>query len=357
LIKLKNHPNINIGMEVLLMKAIRLNSPEHLTVEDIPAPELKPGWAIIEMRHAIICGSDKRWYKVGAHKMPLTLGHELSGIVHKVADKADEGLIGKPVSIIPLMNCGVCDVCKSGRYNLCSHYTYLGSSFDGGFAEQVAVPVRNLVPVPASLGLDEVAAVDPFSVGLHALRMADYRGGQTAIVFGAGAIGLTTASYLIDVFGAPEVTVADVAPEKLEVARKLGAKTINLSVEKDLSAYHADVIIIATAAPSAIGTAFYMVNKRGVIAVPGIAYNSIELPSKTWEQLLRREAKVTGSWNYVWSAMPENEWQTTINYMEMKRIKPRNIITHHFKLDQAVEAFDTAFNNPKSVVVMFDINC
>lgn len=339
------------------MKAVRLNGPENITVEDIPAPKLNPGWAIVEMRHAIICGSDKRWYKVGAHKMPLTLGHELSGVVREVADKSAEDLVGKAVSIIPLMNCGVCEVCRSGRYNLCSHYSYLGSSYDGGFAEQVAVPVQNLIPVPTSLDLDEVASIDPFSVGLHALRQADYRGGQSAIVLGAGAVGLTTTNYLIDVFGAQDVTVGDVVPEKLEIAGKLGAKTFNLATEKDLSAYHADVVVIATAAPSAINAAFYMVNKRGVISVPGIAYQPIEMPARTWEQLLRREARVIGSWNYVWSAMPENEWQTTISYMAARRIKPQAIITHHFKLDQAVEAFQTAFNDPKAISVMFDINC
>lgn len=338
------------------MKAIRLNGPENLTVEDIPAPETTPGWALVEMRHAIICGSDKRWYKVGAHKMPLTLGHELSGVVRQVADESAQDLVGKPVSIIPLINCGTCDVCRSGRYNLCSHYTYLGSSYDGGFAELVAVPVRNLIPVPAALALDEVASIDPFTVGLHALRQAEYRGGQSVIILGAGAIGLTTANYLLDAFGALDVTVADVVPAKLEVARKLGAKTINLSTEKDLSGYHADVVVIATAAPSAINSAFYMVNKHGVISVPGIAYQPIELPAKTWEQILRREARVIGSWNYVWSSMPENEWQTTISYMEAKKIKPKTLITHHFPLDKAVEAFETAFNDPTAIIVMFDIN-
>lgn len=339
------------------MKAIRLNSPEHLTVEDIPEPEITPGWALVEMRHAIICGSDKRWYKVGAHKMPLTLGHELSGIVYQVADEKDQGLVGKPVSIIPLLNCGECDVCKSGNYNLCSHYSYLGSSRDGGFAELVAVPVQNLVPVPDGMDLVDVAAVDPFTVGLHAIRQAEYRGGQSAIVLGAGAIGLTTANYLIDVFGALDVTVADVVPDKLEIARRMGAKTLDLRKEPDYSKYHADLVVIATAAPSAIGTAFYMVNKHGVVSVPGISYQPIDLPAKTWEQILRREAKVVGSWNYVWSAMPENEWQSTISYMDAKKINPKNIVTHHFPLERAAEAFNTAFNDPCAISVMFDINC
>ena len=338
------------------MKAIRLNSPEHLTVEEISAPEITSGWALVEMRHAVICGSDKRWYKVGAHKMPLTLGHELSGVVRQVVDESAQDLVGKPVSIIPLINCGKCDVCLSGRYNLCSHYSYLGSSRDGGFAELVAVPVRNLIPVPPALALDEVATIDPFTVGLHALRQAEYHGGQSAIILGAGAVGLTTADYLLNVFGAMDVTVADVVPEKLEVARKLGAKTINLNTEKDLSAYMADVVVIATAAPSAINNAFYMVNKKGVISVPGIAYQPLEMPAKTWEQILRREARVVGSWNYVWSSMPENEWQTTISYMEAKKISPKTLITHHFPLDKAVEAFETAFNDPCAVIVMFDIN-
>ena len=338
------------------MKAIRLNSPENLVVEDVPIPELTDGWALVEMHHGVICGSDKRWYKVGAHKMPLTLGHELSGIVREVKDETAKDLIGKPVSIIPLLACGKCGYCRSGLYNLCGSYKYLGSSTDGGFADYVAVPLANLIPVPETIELDEVALIDPFSVGLHALRMANYRSGQSVIILGAGAVGMTAATYLIDVFGGLNVTVADVAPGKLELAQKMGAKTIDLNSVGDLSKYSADVIVIATAAPSAISLAFQMVEKRGVISVPGITYQPLEIPAKTWELLLRKEARVVGSWNYVWSKWPEDEWGTTIAYMASQKIKPKNLITHHFKLDKAVEAFNVAFNDPCALVVMFDMN-
>lgn len=337
------------------MKAIRLKEPEKIVVETIPDPELAPGWALIEMRHAAICGSDKRWYKVGAHKMPLTLGHELAGIVREVADESARDLVGKHVSIIPLVNCGTCGVCQSGNFNLCSQYTYLGSSQDGGFAELVAAPLQSIFPVPDVVDLDGVAITAPYTVALHALRMADYRSGQSAIVLGAGAIGLMTTNYLKNFFGAMDVTVADVIPEKLEIARKLGAKTLDLK-STDISEYHADVIVVATAAPSAINTAFDMVNKHGTISVPGITYLPIEMPAKTWEQLLRREAKVIGSWNYVWHDMPENEWATTLACLEAQKLTPRTLITHHFTLDQAQEAFDTAFNDPNAGVVMFDMN-
>ena len=337
------------------MKAIRLKAPEKIAVENIPDPVLSPGWALIEMRHAAICGSDKRWYKVGAHKMPLTLGHELSGVVLKVADEFAKDLVGQHVSIIPLVNCGTCGTCLSGNYNLCGQYTYLGSSCDGGFAEMVVAPLQSIFPVPASVDLDGVAIIAPYTVALHALRMADYRSGQSAIVLGAGAIGLMATNYLKNFFGAMDVTVADVIPEKLEIAQELGAKTLDLKND-NISEYHADVIVVATAAPSAINTAFDMVNKHGVISVPGITYLPIEMPAKTWEKLLRREAKVVGSWNYVWHEMPENEWATTLSCLESQKINPKTLITHHYSLDQAQEAFDTAFNDPKAGVVMFDIN-
>ncbi|MGI6251078.1 MAG: alcohol dehydrogenase catalytic domain-containing protein [Anaerolineaceae bacterium] len=338
------------------MKAIRLIDRETLTVEDIPMPELKPGWALVEMKHAIICGSDKRWYKVGAHKMPLTLGHELAGIVRKVEGDPDSGLLNKRVSIIPLMNCGECPACMSGAYNLCPNYKYLGSSFDGGFAEFVAVPVQNIVLVPETLNLSSVAAVDPYAVGLHALRRGNYRAGQSAVVIGAGTIGLTATDYLLNVLGALDVTVADVVPEKLRIAEKLGAKSLDLSKNPNLDDYLADIVLVATAAPSSIGNALFLAKRGGTVTVAGIPYNPVELAAKNFEQLMRREIKMMGCWNYVWSAMPENEWNTTIQFLASGKLHPELLITHHFSLDDGAKGFETALHDPNAVMVEYVIN-
>ena len=127
------------------MKAYNLHAKNDLRYEEVEYPECPSGWSIVKVRYAGICSSDiPRVFTKGTYHFPTIPGHEFSGVVDKVADKTDEHLVGKKVGIFPLIPCRKCEQCKTGHYEMCSNYDYVGSRRDGGFAEYVAVPVWNL---------------------------------------------------------------------------------------------------------------------------------------------------------------------------------------------------------------------
>ena len=132
-------------------------------------PSAGSGQALIRLRRSGICGSDiPRIFKTGAHNMPLIPGHEMMGVVEKCAERSD--LEGKRVGIFPLLPCHKCRQCRSGHYEMCENYNYLGSRCDGGFAEYVIAPVWNLIPIPDSVSDDAAAMLEPMSVAVHAIR-------------------------------------------------------------------------------------------------------------------------------------------------------------------------------------------
>ena len=134
------------------MKAYVLNGIGKLDYMDVPAPELKSGWALVKVKAAGICGSDiPRIFQTGTYHFPTIPGHEFAGVVTEVCDDKDREWIGKRVGIFPLIPCQECFVCRSGQYEMCRSYDYLGSRRDGGFAEYAAVPVWNLIELPEEM--------------------------------------------------------------------------------------------------------------------------------------------------------------------------------------------------------------
>lgn len=135
------------------------------------------------------------WWGTDTGDYLLTPGHEFSGVVHKVADKENERLIGKKVGIFPLIPCRACEQCKQGHYEMCSHYDYVGSRRDGGFAEYVAVPVWNLIELPESVSLKEAAMMEPLSVALHAMKQACIKTGDEVGIIGTGMIAFAAGQW------------------------------------------------------------------------------------------------------------------------------------------------------------------
>lgn len=205
------------------MKVVHVEKPGEIAIVDLPTPAPAPGEALLRVRYAGICGSDMQTY---AGTQPFTTyprvpGHEFSAEVVDVNGDAPHLTPGLLVTGNPYFNCGSCYSCRRGLVNCCTDNQTMGVHRDGAFAEYIAMPAERLYP---SAGIDpQIAAmVEPFSIGYHAMNRARVREGQKVLVIGAGAIGmLTMVSALTK--GA-EVYIADVIPERLDVARALGAE-------------------------------------------------------------------------------------------------------------------------------------
>jgi threonine dehydrogenase-like Zn-dependent dehydrogenase len=194
------------------VKALVWYGDQELRCEETSDPSPGEGEVVLDVELAGICGSDLHGYRghPGPRVPPLVLGHEVVGRVD-----------GERFAVYPLVACGACERCRAGEDNLCTSWRLIGMHRPGVFAEQVAVPRRSLVPLPPGLEPERAVLAEPLACCVGALAPHGVGVGKTVVVYGAGPIGLLTV-YLAARAGA-RVHAADPVPERLELARRLGA--------------------------------------------------------------------------------------------------------------------------------------
>ena len=179
------------------MKAYVLNKIGDLSYQDVPKPELKKDWALIKVKAAGICSSDiPRIYERGTYHFPTIPGHEFAGDVVKVNGEKYTDIVGKRVSVFPLIPCGKCSQCKKKMYEMCENYDYIGSRRNGGFAEYVEVPVWNLIELGENISYESAALMEPLSVALHAIRKANISKNNSIAIIGTGTIAIAISQIL-----------------------------------------------------------------------------------------------------------------------------------------------------------------
>ncbi|HEY1216081.1 MAG TPA: zinc-binding alcohol dehydrogenase family protein, partial [Bryobacteraceae bacterium] len=173
------------------MKTIVCEQVERFQLVETEEPVLKQGEAIIRIKRIGICGTDLHAYRGNQpfFTYPRILGHELSGFIEEVGENAAGLQAGDLVGVIPYMHCGACIACRNGKTNCCTGLQVLGVHRDGGMRELIAVPISHLVKADG-LTPDQAAILEPLSIGAHAVRRSELRAGETALVIGAGPIGL-----------------------------------------------------------------------------------------------------------------------------------------------------------------------
>jgi len=280
------------------MKALVLHGPGKYAVEHHwPDPSPRPGWALVQVGFAGICGSDlPRFAVTGSYHHPMILGHEFAGTVLAPAQGSTRFSRGDRVAVLPLIPCGQCAGCLSGEPFHCSHYQFLGSRNDGGFAEMCLVPEENLFALPAGLDPRFGAMIEPLAVGLHVVRQSGFLSGQTALVYGAGTIGLLVAFWLREL-GAAKVAVADVRPESLAIARALGFDEA-IDVTQDAPKGPFDAVFEAAGSGRALLSAVDQARDKGTLTVVGRDTGDTVLPHAVFERFMRKELRLFGCWGY-----------------------------------------------------------
>ncbi len=201
------------------MEALVWEGGHDVAVRTVPKPAPAEGWALVDVAYGGLCGTDLH-ITAGEHpraRPGLVLGHELAG---RVAADVDGFAAGDPVTVEPLLSCGICPPCRGGQPHVCRTLRLIGIDVAGGLAPQVAVPVGRLVRLPADADLWRAAFVEPLAVAVHAVRRAELRLGETALVAGAGPIGLAVA--LAARLAGATVTVVEPAERRRAVALDLG---------------------------------------------------------------------------------------------------------------------------------------
>jgi len=218
------------------MKAlVKSRAEPGIWLEDVAEPEVGHNDVRIAVRRASICGTDIHLHEWDAWareavQVPLTLGHEFSGVIEALGSEVTGYAIGDRVSAEGHVTCGYCRNCRAGRRHLCIHAIGIGVQRDGGFAELVVVPASNIFKLPDAIDDELGAILDPFGNATHTALSFDLVG-EDVLITGAGPIGIM-ACRIARFVGARHIVITDVNEYRLEMARRMGA-TVALDVRNE----------------------------------------------------------------------------------------------------------------------------
>jgi L-iditol 2-dehydrogenase len=274
------------------MKALVLKEYNHFEYEDVPMPEIGENDVLIEVKACGICGSDVHGMdgSTGRRRPPIIMGHEASGVIADVGAGVSEWKRGDRVTFDSTVYCGACWFCRRGEINLCDNRRVLGVSCDdyrqhGAFAEYVAVPRRILYRLPDATTFEQAAMVEALSVAVHAVERTPIALNDTAVVVGAGMIGLL-AIQALRAAGCGAILAVDIDQGKLDLACKLGAdlglKADACDVAEEVRARTggrgADVAFEVVGVTAALKTAVGSLRKGGALTLVGNLSPTAELP-------------------------------------------------------------------------------
>ncbi len=343
------------------MKALVIRGDKDLGCEMIEIPTCQEDEVLIKVQACGICGSDvPRALDGGVHYYPIVLGHEFSGDIVKIGNAVRNLKIGDRVTAAPLLPCGKCSYCQMGHPAMCESYSFIGSRKYGAMAEYVAIKADNVIKLPDEVDYISGAMIEPITVALHGIDRISFKAGATIAVFGAGTIGLLTVQCL-KALGAGLVYVIDIVPEKLEMAKLLGADAIINAMEHDPVNFMKDAgapqVVFETAGSSVTQRqSLEAVARLGKVVFIGTATQDLVLSPHTFEKILRGELEVTGSWMSYSAPYPGYEWTTATQYLKEGKIKTEKLVTHVFKLENGLQAFQTMKDKAAGAIkVMFTI--
>lgn len=326
------------------MRAAVLHAVGDIRNELVDIPQISAKEVLIRVRFVGLCGSDlPRSMKSGLSgntAYPLILGHEFSGEIAAVGSEVHAFKPGDRVAVAPLVPCGTCEYCQEGAYGLCEDYKIIGTRVDGALAEYVKVPEMSVLHLPDSVDDETAAGIEPATIAYHGAAKAQIKPGDSVAVLGCGPIGQFAIQWA-KVFGATQIFAVDIFPDKLELAKKLGATDVINAKEADpvetirrLTGMGVHAVIETAGSKFTQEQALNMAKKHGHIVYVGISHSELSLQPKSAENILRGELNITGSWNSYTMPYPGRAWQAAIDFMGKGDIVFKPMISHTIQLNE-----------------------
>lgn len=334
------------------MKAAVHYDKGDIRIEDRPDPVLEPEGIIIKVRACGICGSDLHPRDSWDTRSGMILGHEFSGDVVAVGAGVTGIASGDRVTALGYKSCGTCEWCRKGQLHRCTARKFVGYAFPGGFAEYVGIPVSILgttvFPIPDHMSYEEGAMVEPFSIAVHAARMAEPAPPETVLVLGAGMIGQCVAQ-VCKAMGTSRVIVSELGKKRLQIAAAAGADiVIDAGLEDTrervrtlMAGAGPDTVVECAGSPVTFRAAVDLVRAGGKIMLVGIYEKPI-----AWDpyDIIRKNVRMIGC---LGGSFPR-----AIDLIASGKVNAGVLVTHSFPLGQAKEAFAMQRNAALAVKVL-----
>lgn len=311
-------------------------------------PTIRDDQVLLKMDSVGICGSDVHYLvkgRIGDFVLtkPMIIGHEASGVVHQVGKSVKHLKVGDRVAVEPGVPCRYCDNCKHGKYNLCPDMVFCATPpYDGNLTKYYAHAADFCFKLPDHVSMEEGALLEPLSVGIHACRRANVGLGTTILILGAGPIGLS-ALIAAKSMGAGDVLITDLVPDRLELAKELGAAhalVVGKEDEHELvkkihktMGFEPDVVIDCSGAQATNRLAILAAKAGGIVVIVGCGPPEVNVPLV---MALTREVDIRGVFRYC------NDYPAALALVASGRINVKKLITHHFDITQTKDAFDAS---------------
>jgi 2-desacetyl-2-hydroxyethyl bacteriochlorophyllide A dehydrogenase len=318
------------------MKAVRLVQPERpLELHDVPLPDTGDDDVLVRIKAAGICHSDAH-YRAGisrVDRLPLTLGHEVAGVVETTGRNVKQLRVGQRVCLHYMVTCGRCVWCAKHNEQFCETGTMIGKSRDGGYAEFIVIPARSVFELPDEIPFEHGAIMMCSSAtSLHALNKARMKPGESVAIFGAGGLGLS-AIQLAKALGAREVFAVDLQPNKLELAKSFGAVPIDARagdpvklIRDQTGGRGVDVALELIGLPLTMQQSVRALAKQGRAALAGITERSFEV--SPYHELINGEAEIIGVSDHLATEIP-----LLLEFARTGKLNLSSVITKRVPLD------------------------
>lgn len=327
------------------MKAVRLVEPGRpLELQEVDIPAVGAKDMLVSVKAAGICHSDAH-YRAGlspVHPLPLTLGHEVAGVVEQVGAEVDKFKKNDRVCLHYMVTCGDCAYCHQGHEQFCTSGKMLGKYRHGGYAEYICIPARSAFLLPAEISFEQGAIMMcSAATSLHSLHKGKVKPGDTVAIFGVGGLGMP-AVQMAQCFGAKEVYAVDIKENKLEMARRFGAIPINAEenepvdeIKRLTGGRGVDVALELIGLPQTMKQAVKSLAIYGRAVMAGITDQSFEIAP--YEELLNKEAEIIGVSDHLAQEIP-----LLIEWVRQGRLDLTEVITQTIPLD--VDAINKALD-------------
>ena len=335
-----------------------IGAGQPLELHEIPMPAIGERDILVRVRAAGICHSDVH-YRAGrspVRPLPMTLGHEVAGVVEQIGSQVSSVKVGDRVCLHYNITCGDCYYCSTGNEQFCPQVLMLGHYTSGGYAEYIAVPARNAIALPDEIPFEQGATLMCASAtAFHALRKSRLKAGEKAAIIGVGGLGMS-AIQLAKAFGALDVFAVDINPEKLQLAADYGAIPINArqadpvaEIRRLTSGRGVDVAIELIGLPQTMQQTVRCLGVMGRAVIAGIGERPLEID--TYRELLGNEAEIIGSNDHLLQELPLLVEMARRKVLDTSRVVTRTVPLDADAINQTLDALEQWSGDVRTVIV------